>query len=189
MAKLETFNDPFDQFIRKLPEPNPNIQTLRVQSNEGVITKFKNLTADTYEVVITCPEGSHKLCERAGQYGTIKVEGIQKPRSYSFAQTPERENENEYTFFIRLVPGGELSAWLAEKNREGEKVVLSGPMGKFGLDDSAKPMVCIAGGSGMSAIKSILEDCVNNQVKRNCVYLFGARTCLLYTSPSPRDQA
>jgi NAD(P)H-flavin reductase len=175
MAKLETFNDPFDQFMRKLPEPNPDIQTLRVQSNEGVITKFKNLTADTYEVVITCPEGSHKLCARAGQYGTIKVEGIQKPRSYSFAQTPERENENEYTFFIRLVPGGELSAWLAEKNREGEKVVLSGPMGKFGLDDSAKPMVCIAGGSGMSAINALVQQVEAQGIARDCYFFYGAR--------------
>jgi NAD(P)H-flavin reductase len=176
MAKLDTFNDPFDFRIRTLPEPNPDVQTLRVLSNEGVITKFKNLTEDTYEVVITCPEGSHKLCARAGQYGTIKVEGIQKPRSYSFAQTPERENPNEYTFFIRLVPGGELSAWLAEKNREGEKVKLSGPMGKFGLDDSMKPMVCIAGGSGMSAINALTQEVQARGIARDCYFFYGART-------------
>ena len=51
MAKLDTFNDPFDFHIRTLPEPNPDIQTLRVYTNEGVITQFKNLTHDTYEIV------------------------------------------------------------------------------------------------------------------------------------------
>lgn len=176
MAKLDTFNDPFDFRIRTLPEPNPDIQTLRVQSNEGVITKFENLTDDTYRVVVTCPEGSHKLSSRAGQYGTIKVDGIQKPRSYSFAQAPERENPNEYTFFIRLVPGGELSAWLAEKNREGEHVKLSGPMGKFGLVESAKPMVCIAGGSGMSAVNALAQEVQAKGIVRDCYFFYGART-------------
>ena len=176
MAKLDTFNDPFDFHIRTLPEPNPDIQTLRVFTNEGVITQFKNLTHDTYEIVITCPEGSHKLCTRAGQYGTIKVEGMQKPRSYSFAKTPELENPNEYTFFIRLVEGGEFSGWLAEKNREGEKVEISGPMGKFGLDDSDKPMVCIAGGSGMSAVNALVEQVSVQGIARDCYFFYGART-------------
>ncbi|MDW3096177.1 MAG: 4Fe-4S binding protein [Gammaproteobacteria bacterium] len=176
MAKLDTFNDPFDFHIRTLPEPNPDIQTLRVYTNEGVITKFRNLTYDTYEVVITCPEGSHKLSARAGQYGTIKVDGMQKPRSYSFAKTPELENPNEYTFFIRLVEGGEFSGWLSEKNREGEKVLISGPMGKFGLDDSNKSMVCIAGGSGMSAINALVEQVNVKGIERDCYFFYGART-------------
>lgn len=176
MAKLATFNDPFDFHIRTLPEPNPNIQTLRVHTNEGVITKFANLTYDTYEVVVTCPEGSHKLCTRAGQYGTIKIDGIQKPRSYSFAKTPELENSNEYTFFIRLVEGGELSGWLSAKNREGEKVQISGPMGNFGLDDSMKTMVCIAGGSGMSAVNALIGQVSVQGIARDCYFFYGART-------------
>lgn len=176
MAKLETFNDPFDVFIRTLPEPDPNIQTLRVHTNPGVITQFKNLTHDTYEVVITCPEGSHKLNARAGQYGTIKVDGIQKPRSYSFAKAPEVEKPNEYTFFIRLVEGGEFSNWLAEKNREGESVEISGPMGKFGIDPSDKVMVCIAGGSGMSAINALAEHVHAKAIPRDFYFFYGART-------------
>jgi len=37
-------------------------------------------------------------------------------------------------------------------------------------------MVCIAGGSGVSSIKAILESAVNEQVQRDCLFLFGART-------------
>lgn len=176
MAKLETFNDPFDIYIRTLPEPNPDVQTLRVYTNEGEITKFENLTYDTYRVVIKCPEGSYKLSARAGQYGTIKVDGIKKPRSYSFAQTPEMENPYEYTFFIRLVEGGELSSWLAQKDRTGEKVELSGPMGKFGLDDSSKTIVGIAGGSGMSAINAIAQQAKVQGIERDFYFFYGART-------------
>ena len=176
MAKLDTFNDPFDFHIRTLPEPNPDIQTLRVHTNPGEVIKFENLTYDTYRVVIKCPEGSYKLSARAGQYGTIKVDGIQKPRSYSFAQTPEMENSDEYTFFIRLVEGGELSGWLAEKDRTGEKVELSGPMGKFGLDESNKTIVGIAGGSGMSAINAIAQQAKVQGIERDFYFFYGART-------------
>ena len=113
----------------------------------------------------------------AGQYGTIKVPGVKKPRSYSFAKAPENENPNEHTFYIRLVPGGELSAWLEKgKKRIGERVELSGPMGKFRLDDSNDPMVCIAGGSGMSAIAAISEHAANINAARDCYFFYGART-------------
>ena len=176
MAKLDTFNDPFDFHVRTLPEPDPDIQTLRVHTNEGEIIKFENLTYDTYRIVIKCPQGSYKLSARAGQYGTIKVDGIQKPRSYSFAQAPEMENPDEYTFFIRLVQGGELSEWLAAKDRTGEKVLLSGPMGKFGLDDSSKTIIGIAGGSGMSAINAIAQQAKVQRIGRDFYFFYGART-------------
>ena len=37
-------------------------------------------------------------------------------------------------------------------------------------------MVCIAGGSGMSAVKAVLEQAAIDQVQRDAVFLFGART-------------
>jgi len=72
--------------------------------------------------------------------------------------------------------GGKLSSWIAEENREGEHVKISGPLGKFGLDPSNKTMVCIAGGSGMSAINAIVEEACNQQVERDCYFFYGART-------------
>jgi NAD(P)H-flavin reductase len=83
--------------------------------------------------------------------------------------------ENEHTFFVRVVPGGEFSGWLAEKDRTGAPMTISGPLGKFGLDPSNQPMVCIAGGSGMSAIKAILEHAANLKVERDCLFLYGGR--------------
>ena len=37
-------------------------------------------------------------------------------------------------------------------------------------------MVCIAGGSGMSAVKAVLEQAAIDQVERDAVFLFGARS-------------
>lgn len=173
----KNFHDPLDNYFRKLPEPNRDIQTRRVNINSGTVASVKNLTHDTYELVIKCDEGGMALGGVAGQYGTIKVPGVKKPRSYSFARAPENEKPGEHTFYIRLVPGGKLSAWLEKGDkRVGEKVELSGPMGKFRLDDSTDTMICIAGGSGMSAIAAITEHAANMAVDRDCYFFYGART-------------
>jgi CDP-4-dehydro-6-deoxyglucose reductase len=80
------------------------------------------------------------------------------------------------TFFVRLVPGGEFTEWLFAQDRTGEKATVSGPFGHFWLRPDSSHMVCIAGGSGVSSIKAILESAVNDQVERDCLFLFGART-------------
>lgn len=157
-----------------LPQPNREIQTLRVGYQEGRVKSMRNLTHDTYEIVVQCDHEGQ--IGEAGQFWTIRIPGIRKPRPYSFARAPESENPGEHTFYIRLVPGGELSAWLAGEDRTGEEVTLSGPLGKFKLDPSNEDMVCIAGGSGMSAVHAIIEHAANLKVARNCYFFYGART-------------
>ena len=115
--------------------PNPDVQNSRVKINEAVVKSMENLTSDTYRLVIKCHDNALPFNSHAGQYATLKVDGLDKPRAYSFAKSPKSENKNEYTFFIRKVPGGEFSNWL-DKNRTGEKIIISAPLGYFKLDDS-----------------------------------------------------
>ena len=158
-----------------LPQPDPDIKVSRVKINSAKVKSMSELTYDTVRLVIECEKGSIPFNAHAGQFATIKVPGVKKPRAYSFARSPKNENRNEHTFFIRKVPGGELSAWLDE-NKEGEDVTISGPLGYFKLDDSNQTMICIAGGSGMSAVNAIVEEAVLQQVERDCYFFYGART-------------
>ena len=48
-------------------------------------------------------------------------------------------------------------------------------MGQFKIDESDDDMVCIAGGSGLSAINAIVEEAAHSQVKRNGYFFYGAR--------------
>ena len=137
---------------------------------------MRSLTHDTYAIVVKRIRESEPFFARAGQFATLKFPGIDKPRPYSLATAPENERPGEHTFFIRLAPDGEVSAWLAAGDRTGEQVEIGGPFGTFGLDASTEPMICIAGGSGMSAIKGVLEHACNLQVERDCYFLYGART-------------
>ena len=74
------FHDPFDHYVRKLPEPDREIKGSRVKINPGSVKSVKNLTHDTYELVVKCDEGGKPMGGVAGQYATIKVPGVKKPR-------------------------------------------------------------------------------------------------------------
>lgn len=171
--KIKEFNDPFDNL---LPQPDTAISHSRVKQRKGKISNIVQLTHDTIEVTVSCDKKSQPFNAKAGQYATLKVPGIDRPRAYSFAKAPALEAPHEVTFFIRLIDGGELSDWFKQKNRLNEKVTVSGPMGKFGLDNSNKTLVCIAGGSGMSAIKALVEHAGHKSLARNCYFFYGART-------------
>ncbi|MCU7805328.1 MAG: 2Fe-2S iron-sulfur cluster binding domain-containing protein [Candidatus Thiodiazotropha sp. (ex Lucinoma borealis)] len=149
-----------------------------ISTASGVLSATRMLTHDIMELTVTIEaplreEGGHY---KAGQYADITFPGISHPRAYSFAAAPEDDKRNELTFFIRKVPNGELTGWLFDDDRTGSPVTISGPYGSFWLREGEGPVVCIAGGSGMSSIKALLEHAVKVGCARDIVYLFGART-------------
>ena len=177
MTDFSQFNDALDRHIKSdITKPNGSLYGRHTIISEAVISEIKELTHDTIALTVTCKSECEGFKSKAGQYATLKPEHLSKPRAYSFARAPDTEEPGKYTFFIRIVQGGLFSAWLLEKDRVGESLTISGPLGKFTLDNSNKPMMCIAGGSGMSAIYSILEDAARRKVERDAVFLYGART-------------
>ena len=159
-----------------LPVPSSVVNARRVIRLPAHIAAVRSLTHDTYEVVVATANGSPPLDARAGQFATLEVRGVARPRSYSFARDPRGEVLGHYTFFIRTVPGGEFSAWLRDGDHTGEAVTITGPMGAFTLDDGGLPMLLLAGGSGLSAVKALAEEACRRQLKRDCLFLYGART-------------
>ena len=177
MGDLSQFSDPLDRYLEHaVPKPDGTLRGRHTIISEGVITAVRGLTHDTYALMVKCDDDSVRIKPQAGQYATLKPSHLSKPRAYSFARAPVAENPGEHTFFIRLLEGGLFSSWLFEKDRVGEPLTISGPLGKFVVDDSDRPMLCVAGGSGMSAIFSILEDAAHRKVARDALFLYGART-------------
>jgi Na+-transporting NADH:ubiquinone oxidoreductase subunit F len=77
---------------------------------------------------------------------------------------------------IRLVPNGICTTYVHEHLKEGQDVSINGPYGDFFLRDTDRDIICIAGGSGMAPIKSILLDMAEKGSKRKARYFFGARS-------------
>lgn len=144
------------------------------EGRDGQITETRLLTHDIMEVVVKVdrPLPAGVL---AGQYAEVSYEGLGRPRSYSFASAPAGEDSGYMRFYIRHVPGGTFTSWLFECDRTGQEVKITAPFGDFYLRDNNKTMLCFAGGSGMSAVKALLEGARDARVQRDVVYLFGAR--------------
>ncbi|MGU9977499.1 MAG: 4Fe-4S binding protein [Candidatus Oxydemutatoraceae bacterium WSBS_2016_MAG_OTU14] len=177
MADISKSNDPVSKALGSAPQADPTMYSRHVVIRHATIKSIKKLTYDTFELVVKCTDDDQESLKGiAGQYATLKPEHLNKPRAYSFARAPECEKPGEHTFFIRLLHSGMFSGWLFEKDRVGEALTISGPLGKFRLDDSNKDMLCVAGGSGMSAIYAILEHAVEQQVQRDAYFFYGART-------------
>lgn len=88
-----------------------------------------------------------------GEYANIAVPGSAAHRSYSFTTPP---GAGRMGFLIKTIPGGLMSGWLA-RAKAGDTLALTGPLGSFYLRDPAKPLLFLAGGTGLAPFLARLE--------------------------------
>ncbi|MBN3856366.1 ring-hydroxylating dioxygenase ferredoxin reductase family protein [Paraburkholderia sp. Ac-20340] len=103
-----------------------------------------------------------------GQYVNINVPGSGQHRSYSFSSAP---GDSKLSFLIKKIPGGVMSTWL-EAAKAGDKLELIGPLGSFYLRDVQRPLLFLAGGTGLAPFLSMLEVLAraNSQQKIHLIY-------------------
>ncbi|RKT20942.1 benzoate/toluate 1,2-dioxygenase reductase subunit [Paraburkholderia sp. RAU2J] len=88
-----------------------------------------------------------------GQYVNIDVPGSGQHRSYSFSSAP---SESKISFLIKRISGGVMSTWL-DSAQPGHKLELTGPLGSFYLRAVERPLLFLAGGTGLAPFLSMLE--------------------------------
>lgn len=149
----------------------------RLVETRGTVVGQKELTHDIIELRVALDD---PMPFKAGQYAELRLEELSLSRNYSFAIAPKGQEANELVFHIRKVPGGRFTEWLFQANRQETRLSVSGPFGDFYLrgaqGENPAPIVCVAGGSGMAPILSLLEQAKWAGETRDAVYLFGART-------------
>jgi len=156
-------------------------ELLSARDFETVVEVVKQLTYDIRLVRFKLIE-PNTVDFRPGQFMQIKVPGIEVVRAYSLASNPSDKTYVE--MIIRYVPNGQATTFVHKALEEGDKITLTGPFGDFFLqENSDKPIVCIAGGSGKAPIRSILFRLKELGMTRKVKYFFGARAVrdLYYT--------
>jgi p-cymene monooxygenase electron transfer component len=111
----------------------------------------------------------------AGQYANIAWPGDARARSYSFSQPPLPGGRAQISTFVRPAPGGKFTEHLFGPAAFETPYVVEGPHGDFWLHDGDGPILCVAGGSGLAPILSLLQAAAERGVARDCILLFGAR--------------
>jgi CDP-4-dehydro-6-deoxyglucose reductase/ferredoxin-NAD(P)+ reductase (naphthalene dioxygenase ferredoxin-specific) len=112
------------------------------------------------------------LAFSAGQYAQLSF-GDCPARSYSMANRPD---DPTLEFHIRHMPEGITSTYVAKKLQPGERVRLEGPFGTaFLREPITRPLVLVAGGSGLAPMKSILLAALDRQCGRPIHLYHGVR--------------
>jgi len=112
----------------------------------------------------------------AGQY----VEFILRDgarRSYSMANAPHKlGTPAAIELHVRHMPGGKFTDHVFSNLKEKDILRMEGPFGSFFLrEDSDKPMVLLASGTGFAPIKAIIERMQHLALTRPTVLYWGAR--------------
>lgn len=163
------------QSVPKTPDVTVEVDLSRASNRlvRGKIIAQEKLTHDITSIEVKLDEVP---IFKAGQYGKLTLESLPSvTRAYSFASKPSAGNFN-VKFFIRHVPTGALSTIIHENDLVNTNVELDTPLGDFYLRDSEKPMLLIAGGSGLAPIVSILEKAKEDGCDRPVTVLLGARS-------------
>jgi CDP-4-dehydro-6-deoxyglucose reductase len=118
-----------------------------------------------------------KLAYHAGQYIEFVLRDGSR-RSYSMATAPHSQDlQPGIELHIRHMPGGKFTDHVFHVMKEKEILRLEGPFGSFFLrEDSDKPVLLLASGTGFAPIKAILEHLRFKGSPREVVLYWGCRS-------------
>ena len=138
-------------------------------------TRVSSLARKTEDVVLMQLQlpANDSFVYRAGQY----VEFILRDgarRSYSMANAPSHGPGVE--LHIRHMPGGRFTDLVFGSMKEKDILRIEGPMGSFFLrEESSKPMVFVASGTGFAPLKALLEHMQHCGITRPVTLYWGGR--------------
>lgn len=177
------------------PLTDVTVEVREVSASKGMSVKtlpcrVETLTRPAPDVAILTlklPAGE-RLQFLAGQYIEILLKDG-KRRAYSLANPPH--DDAFLQLHIRHVPGGLFTDHVFKEMKEKAILRFEGPRGSFFLrEDSDKPIILVASGTGFAPIKSIVEHALHNRHQRPMTLYWGARTPAdLYMAELPRQWA
>lgn len=137
------------------------------------VQKMEKRADDVMVLYLKLP-ASERLQFLAGQYLDFLLKGG-KRRSYSIANPPHADELIE--LHLRHVPGGLFTDHVFSAMKEKDILRINGPLGSFFVrEDSDKPMIFVAGGTGFGPIKAMLEHLFEEKSPRRLVLYWGARS-------------
>ncbi|CAN5374647.1 CDP-6-deoxy-delta-3,4-glucoseen reductase [soil metagenome] len=136
------------------------------------VARLQKAADDVMIMALQLP-ANERLQYRAGQYVEFLLKDG-KRRSYSMANPPHLEEQ--ITVHIRHIPGGLFTDHVFNTMKERDILRFEGPQGSFFLrEESAKPIVLLASGTGFAPIKAIIEHAVYLKSERPMTLYWGGR--------------
>ena len=146
--------------IKKMPT---RVASLNKASHDVMLLRLQLPAADVFKY-------------HAGQYVEFMLRDGAR-RAYSMANAPHTQLENPgLDLHIRHTPGGKFTDHVFSAMKEKEILRVEGPFGSFYLrEESTKPMVFLASGTGFAPIMAIIEHMQFKGITRPAVLYWGGR--------------
>ncbi len=146
--------------IKKMPA---RVSSLERASHDVIVMKLQLPASDTFQY-------------RAGQYVEFILRDGDR-RSYSMANAPHTQAEAPVLeLHLRHMPGGKFTDHVFTNMKEKEILRIEGPFGSFFLrEESERPMVLLASGTGFAPIKAIIEHMRFKGIQRPATLYWGGR--------------
>jgi propane monooxygenase reductase subunit len=167
----------------------------RAMPDEDLVVELLHYDPDNYKLEFPIREGrsrvlaveelTHDICRllleiaepedfdfKPGHYVDIQVPGTDERRSFSMANLP---GDGQIELIIKRYEGGRFSGLLADRLEEGTEIAFTGPYGAFYLRESDRPILMVAGGSGMAPQLALLRELARTGSQRRVRFFYGAR--------------
>lgn len=161
----------------RIESPQARLVTdIQVRKMPARVIQMEALTDDVMRLVLQLP-ASQPVNYYAGHYLDVILKDGRR-RSYSMANPPQENNQIE--LHIRHLPGGAFTDHVfgATEPAMKERAMLrtEGPMGSFFLrEESSKPLIFLASGTGFAPIKAIIEQMQAQNMQREVRFYWGGR--------------
>ena len=148
------------------------VEEIPVKNLPAKVARLERLNDDVMALFLKLPE-NERMQYLAGQYvDFIMKDGRKRP--FSIANAPHHDELLE--FHIRHIKGGEFTDHVFDDMKAGEIVRIEGPKGTFFLrEESERPIIMLATGTGFGPIKGIIEHMLAEQSSRPVYLYWGAR--------------
>lgn len=158
--------------VIEVPEPD-EVVTHPARIVKAEVVAIENAAHDIRRLIL---RPAKPLAYSPGQYAMLQFTP-EHIRPYSMAGL---SGDRELEFHIRLVPDGRVTGYVAQQLKVGDPVRVSGPLGTAYLRTKHEgPMLCVAGGTGLAPVLSIVRGALAGGMRNPIHVYFGAR--------SPRD--
>jgi CDP-4-dehydro-6-deoxyglucose reductase len=147
------------------------VKDIQVRTLPCRVQAMEKLAPDVMRIQLKLP-ANERLLFLAGQYIDILMRGGMR-RSLSMANSPEDDAVLE--LHLRNY-GGPFSDHVFNKMKEKEILRFEGPLGTFFLrDESAKPIIFVASGTGFAPIKAMIQHALHKGITRPMTLYWGGR--------------
>lgn len=143
---------PRSDLVLRLPVASAACKT-RATQFDAEVARVTSLSDSTLELDLRVADPA-SLQFLPGQYVNIEVPGTTQTRSYSVSSAP---GAAAASFVLRRVPDGLMSNFLADHAKAGDRMRFTGPFGSFYLREVRRPVLFLAGGTGIAPFLSMLE--------------------------------